>query len=356
MKELEFEERQELKEKPKDTENLGFGQIFTDYMLQMDYSPEQGWHDMRIIPFGDITMSPANVSLHYGQLIFEGLKAYKTPDNHVNLFRPLDNMNRLNRSGSRFCIPPMDAEKAVEGLAKLIEIEKDWIPEGDGCALYIRPFTIATEEFLGVRPSKTYSFFTILSPVGSYYKEGISPIKIYVEDQYVRAVRGGTGDTKCAGNYAASMISQEQANELGYSQVLWLDGVERKYIEEIGTTNAFFVIDNQVITPELNGSILPGITRDSTIKLLKHWGIDIVERKLSIDELVEAYDKGTLNEAFATGTAAVISPIGELKYKEKVMPIGDGEPGEIAMRIYDALTKIQRSEMEDPFNWVYRVV
>lgn len=355
MADLEFEKREQLKQKPTDESKLGFGKYFTDYMLQIDYIDGQGWHNPRITPYAPIEFDPATVCLHYGQLVFEGMKAYKTDDGKIVLFRPFDNISRLNQSAKRLCIPEIDVAETVKAIAELVKTEKDWVPSSSESSLYIRPFIFATEKYVGVRPSNSYTLLAILSPVGSYYPEGISPTKIYVEDEYVRAVRGGVGQTKCAGNYAASLASQEKAHKNGYTQVLWLDGVERKYIEEIGTSNAFFVIGDEIVTPKLNGSILPGITRDSTIKVLRHMGHNVFERDITIDELVAAYENGLLKEAFATGTAAVVSPIGELKYKDKVMVINDFKTGEIAQKVYDTLTGIQKCKQEDPFGWVYPI-
>jgi branched-chain amino acid aminotransferase len=342
------------KEKPQ-PERLGFGKHFTDHMFMMDYATGKGWYNPRIVPYQNISLDPAAKIFHYGQTVFEGLKAYRTKDNRILLFRPEKNMQRLNLSNDRLSIPQIDEELALEGLKKLIEIEKDWVPTAEGTSLYIRPFVISTEPALGVAPSNTYVFMIILSPVGSYYAEGIHPVKIYVEDQYVRAVPGGTGTAKTAGNYAAGLKAQEGATDKGYSQVLWLDGIERKYIEEVGSMNVFFKINGEVITPALNGSILHGITRDSMIRLLKHWGVPVVERRVSIDELYEAYNNGTFEEAFGTGTAAVISPIGELYWKEHKMAINNGETGELSKKLYDTLTGIQYGVLDDPFGWVVEV-
>lgn len=342
--------------KPKPDPNaLGFGQLFTDHMFIMDYTEGQGWHSPRIIPYGPLPLDPSIMVVHYGQATFEGLKAYKTKDGHIQLFRPYSNMERMNISNERLCIPPLDVDFAVEAIKKLVEVDQDWIPEAEGTSLYIRPFIFATDPYLGVRPSHTYYFIVILSPVGAYYPEGINPVKIYVEDNYVRAVVGGLGFTKTPANYAASLKAQEVAHEKGYTQVLWLDGVEKKYIEEVGTMNVFFKIGGVVVTPALEGSILGGITRDSTIKLLKSWGIPVEERKLSIQEVYDAHAAGKLDEAFGTGTAAVISPIGELNYEGKVISINDGKIGELSQRIYDTITGIQNGTLADPFNWIVRV-
>lgn len=344
----------EQKQKPQ-SDQLGFGRIFTDHMFIMDYSEGQGWHDPRIVPYQPITLDPACMVFHYGQTVFEGLKAYLTKDEKVLLFRPDKNMQRLNRSNERLCIPQIDEEFAVEALKQLITVDKEWIPTAEGTSLYIRPFIIATEPFLGVAPAKNYQFIIILSPVGSYYKEGISPVKIAVENEFVRAVSGGTGTAKTGGNYAASLKAQEVAGNKGYSQVLWLDGVEKKYIEEVGSMNIFFKINGEVHTPSLNGSILEGVTRNSIIQLLKHWDIPVVERKITMEEIYQAYADGLLEEAFGTGTAAVISPIGEFFWRDEKVVLNNGETGPLAKKLYDTLTGIQNGLVSDPFGWVVEV-
>ena len=342
--------------KPKpDQANLGFGQIFTDHMFIMDYEEGKGWYNPRIVPYGPLPLDPSIMVVHYGQATFEGLKAYKTADKQIQLFRPYSNMERMNISNERLCIPPLDVAFAVEAIKKLVEVDRDWIPEAAGTSLYIRPFIFATDPYLGVRPSHTYYFIVILSPVGAYYPEGINPVKIYVEDNYVRAVTGGLGFTKTPANYAASLKAQVVAQEKGYTQVLWLDGIEKKYVEEVGTMNVFFKIDGVVVTPSLEGSILSGITRDSTIQLLKHWGIPFEERKISIDEIYAAHAAGKLDEAFGTGTAAVISPIGELNYGGNIISINQGKIGELSARIYDTITGIQNGTEKDLFGWIVHV-
>jgi len=339
------------KAKP-DMENLPFGKYFSDHMFVMDYDEGKGWHDARIVPYGPIPLDPSAMVFHYAQEVFEGLKAYKTPDGHVRLFRPDKNFARLNVSNERLAIPPIDEELCLEGLKKLVELDRDWIPEQEGTSLYIRPFIIATDPYLGVRPSNSYKMMIICSPSGLYYPEGLEPVKIYVEDSYVRAVRGGTGFTKTGGNYAGSIRAQVVAHEKGYSQVLWLDGVEQKYIEEVGSMNIFFKINGEVVTPALNGSILSGITRMSTIELLKSWGVPVSEKRISIQEVADAYDNGTLEECFGTGTAAIISPVGELRWEDKVMHINNNEIGEVTQRIFDSITNIQTGRAEDKFGWV----
>jgi branched-chain amino acid aminotransferase len=351
---IEIIQSTNLKPKP-NADKIAFGKYFTDHMFVMDYSTDRGWYDPRIIPYEPITLDPAAMIFHYGQTVFEGLKAYRTTDERILLFRPEKNFSRLNLSSDRISIPAIDEEFALTCLAKLIEVEKDWVPNVKGNSLYIRPFIIATEPNLSLAPSQTYQFIIILSPVGSYYKEGIQPVGIHVEDEYTRAVRGGTGFAKTAGNYAAAYKAQDKATKEGYSQVLWLDGIEKKYIEEVGSMNVFFKINGEVITPELNGSILEGITRMSIIELLKDWGVSITERKISLEELYQAYDNGALEEAFGTGTAAVISPVGELNWGEKNMIINNREIGELSKKLYDTLTGIQTGKIEDKYNWTVEV-
>ena len=343
------------KAKPTDETKLGFGDIFTDHMFIVDYNLEKGWHDARVIPYQNISLDPSAMCLHYGQEVFEGMKAYKKQDGTINLFRPDENFKRLNQSNDRVCIPRIDEKLCLDGLKKLIETDKDWIPQSKDTALYVRPFIIATDPHLGVRPGHNYMFIIIMSPVGAYYPEGINPVKIYVETEYVRTVKGGTGVAKTAGNYSASLLAQAKAKEKHFTQVLWLDGVERKYIEEVGTMNVFFVIDGEVLTPSLEGSILPGITRKSSIELIRSWGLKVTERKIDMAEVVEAAKNGTLDEAFGTGTAAVISPIGYMQYGDVEININDGKIGPISQRLYDEITGIQSGAIEDKFGWIERV-
>ncbi len=340
-----------LKPKP-DNSSLGFGTIFTDHMFNMDYNPENGWHNPRIEPYAPIEMDPATMVLHYGQAVFEGLKAYKTDSGAVQFFRPKDNFKRLNRSCRMLCIPELDEGFVFDAMKQLVALEKDWIPGAPGTSLYIRPTIIATDPFLGIRASHTYRFFIILSPVGAYYPEGFNPVKIWVTKNHVRAVRGGIGEAKAAGNYAASLYAGEEAHKNGYTQVLWLDGVHQKYIEEVGSMNIFFVIDDELVTPVLNGSILPGITRDSVITMAKKWGIKVSEKQISIDALIDAHDSGKLQEIFGTGTAAVISPVGEMKYGERVINIDGGKVGPMANKFYKAITDIQYGRTEDAIGWI----
>ena len=338
------------KEKP-DSSALGFGKIFTDHMFIMDYSREKGWYDARIVPFENISIHPASTVLHYGSEIFEGLKAYRRADGKVQMFRPIENIRRMNNSAERLCLPQMDEDMALEILKTFVDCEQDWTPSAPGTSLYLRPFMFGNDETLGVHAVHNARFMIIASPVGSYYKEGINPVKIMIEDQDVRAVRGGTGYAKCGGNYAASNRAGERAEQKGYSQVLWLDGVERKYIEEVGAMNVMFKINGEVVTPMLSGSILPGITRKSCIEVLKSEGYKVSERLLSIDELEQAMADGTLEEAWGCGTAAVVSPIGELSYKGKVFTVNGGKIGEVTQHLYDTLTGIQWGKIEDKFGW-----
>ena len=342
------------KEKP-EASVLGFGKYFTDHMFIMDYTPDKGWHDARIVPYGPLELSPACTALHYGSEIFEGLKAYRRPDGGIQLFRPLENARRMNRSAERLCLPEFPEEMFMEALRVLIDLDKDWVPSAPNTSLYIRPFMFGNDENLGVHSVKHATFVIILSPVGSYYKEGLNPVKIMIEDQDVRAVRGGTGEAKCGGNYAASNRAGERAEKKGYSQVLWLDGVERKYIEEVGAMNVLFLINGVVVTPQLRGSILPGITRKSIIELLKSEGYPVEERLISVDELAEAMANGTLEEAFGSGAAAVVSPIGALIYKDKEYVVNGGKIGKLTQHLYDTLTGIQWGKSEDKFGWTVKL-
>lgn len=344
----------ELKSKP-DGNSLGFGAIFTDHMFVMEYDNEQGWHNARVTKYQDFSLDPAAMTLHYGQAIFEGLKAYRGEDDQIFLFRPKDNLKRMNLSATRMCMPNLDVEDAFQGLQTLLETEKEWVPKVAGASLYIRPTMIATEASLGVRPANKYLFFIILSPVGAYYPEGFNPVKIFVTDKYVRAVPGGVGNAKTAGNYAASIMAALEAQKQGYTQVLWLDAVHRKYIEEVGTMNIFFVIGDEIITPPLSGSILPGITRDSVLKLLHDWGHSVVERAITIDEVFEASQQGELHEVFGTGTAAVISPVGSLFYKGKSCSVNNGKTGKLAKRLFGDLQDIQYGRKPAPHSWVTRL-
>lgn len=346
------------KAQPADAGAHPWGSVFSDHMLLMDYADGRGWHDLRIVPYGPISLAPSAKCLHYGQEIFEGLKAYRADDGRVLLFRPERNLERLNRSCARMCMPQVDAPAVLEGIAALVDLDREWIPRGPGTSLYIRPFLVASEARLSVGRAAEYLFVTILSPVGAYYRDGLKPVRIQVEERDVRAVRGGTGTAKCGGNYAAGMRAQAEAERDGYAQVLWLDGVEGRYVEEVGAMNVFFVLDDKVVTPALNGSLLPGITRDSVIEILRGWHMEVEERAVSIEEIARAHGEGRLREAFGTGTAAVVSPIGELKWRDRQMPIG-GENGDrvgaLTQRIYDELTGIQNGSRPDARKWVREV-
>ncbi|BES64021.1 branched-chain amino acid aminotransferase [Gottschalkiaceae bacterium SANA] len=343
--------RQLLKDKP-DFSKLGFGKIFTDYMFVMDYEEGKGWIDPRIEPYGPITLDPSAMVLHYGQETFEGLKAYKADNGDIRMFRVKDNLARMNRSNDRMGMPAIDENYVFDAIKTLVDLERDWVPNLPETSLYVRPFMFAIDPFLGVRAAKQYKFMVILSPVGAYYPEGMNPTKIFVEDEYIRAALGGVGEAKTGGNYAASIKAYEKAHEAGYSQILWLDGIERKYVEEAGTSNAFFKIDGRVITAPLEGTILPGITRDSAIRIMREWGFEVDERRLSIDEVYEADRKGLLEEVFATGTAAVISPIGSLTYKGDTVTINQMNIGSLTKKLYDTITGIQYGNIEDPFEWI----
>ncbi|MBP3600324.1 MAG: branched-chain amino acid aminotransferase [Clostridia bacterium] len=343
-----------LKEKP-DSSTLGFGKIFTDHMFMMDWNSEKGWYNQRIVPFENISLHPASTVLHYGSEIFEGLKAYRRADGKVQLFRPIENIRRMNRSAERLCLPQIPEDMAMEILTTFVDMEKDWTPSAEGTSLYLRPFMFGNDETLGVHAVHNATYVIIASPVGSYYKEGINPVKIMIEDEDVRAVRGGTGYAKCGGNYAASNRAGERAERKGYSQVLWLDGVERKYIEEVGAMNVMFKIGDEIVTPMLSGSILPGITRMSCLEVLRKEGYKVSERLLSVDELGEALKNGDLKEAWGCGTAAVVSPIGELCYKDVKYPINNGEIGTVTQHLYDTLTGIQWGKIEDTFGWTKEI-
>ena len=343
------------KAKPADESKLGFGKIFTDHMFVMDYAPDKGWHDARIVPYQPFPLDPACVIFHYAQEIFEGLKAYRTADNTIQLFRPDCNGQRMQDSADRMCIPKIPVEDFVQAVKTLVEVDKDWVPHSDGASLYIRPFVFATDVGMGVHASRNYTFCVICAPSGAYYAEGINPVKIYVENDDVRAVKGGTGYTKCGGNYAASIRAGERAEEQGYAQVLWLDGVHRKYIEEVGSMNVMFKVDGKIITPGLTGSVLPGITRRSCLELLRDWGYAVEERLITAEELFDAAESGKLEEAWGTGTAAVISPIGEMGWKDKHVVVNGGEIGSLTQKLYDTLTGIQWGVEPDPYGWTVKL-
>ena len=332
-------------------DQLGFGSVFTDHMFLMDYSADKGWHDARIVPYGPITLSPAASVFHYGTEVFEGMKAYRRPDGKVQLFRPWENMKRLNRSCERLGLPQVNEEDALEAVKALVALDQRWVPSEEGTSLYIRPFLYGTDPTLALHGVHEATFAVILSPSGSYFKDGLQPVPIMVETEDVRAVRGGTGEAKCGGNYGAANRAGERAEAKGYSQVLWLDGVERKYVEEGGGMNVMFKINGTVVTPALTGSILRGITRKSAIELLKSWGEPVEERLIPVDELFQAAKDGTLEEAWCIGTAAVISPIGELSWNGESYQINGGKIGETSQKLYDQLTGIQWGKLPDPFGW-----
>ncbi|MDL2218208.1 branched-chain amino acid aminotransferase [Christensenellaceae bacterium OttesenSCG-928-M15] len=341
--------------KPQDETSLGFGKKFSDHMFVMDYAEGKGWFNERIVPYGPFSIDPASPVLHYGQEIFEGLKAYRSANNDILLFRPRDNALRMNRSAERMCMPPIDPDEHVEAIKAIVDCERDWVPSNEGTSLYLRPTMIADGSELGVHAAHKYIHYIICSPSGAYYKNGLAPISIYVEDKYVRAVKGGTGFAKTGGNYASSMLAALEAEKKGFDQVLWLDGMERKYVEEVGAMNMMFIIDDVLVTAALEGSILAGVTRMSILQLARDMGIKVEERQLSIDELMKAGKSGALKEAFGTGTAAVISPVGKLTFKEETITVNNGEIGSLTQKFYDTLTGIQTGKLEDKYGWVVKV-
>lgn len=351
---IKVEKTKNPKEKP-DQSNLGFGNYMTDHMFLMNYDGDQGWHDARIVKYAPLEIEPNAVALHYAQETFEGLKAYRKADGSVQLFRPDMNAKRMINSNRRLCMPEVPEDVFIEAVKKLVEVDKDWVPSEENTSLYIRPFMFTNEGMLGLHTSKHFLFCIILSPVGAYYESGLDPVDIVVEENYVRAVKGGTGFTKCGGNYAASALAQKEAEDKGYTQVLWLDGVERKYVEEVGSMNIMFKINGEVYTAPLEGSVLPGVTRDSIIHILKDWGIPVHEEHIAIDDLMKWGKTGELEEIFGTGTAAVISPVKTLAYKGDSVTVNDGKTGELTQRLYDELTDIQWGRKEDQYNWTVPV-
>jgi branched-chain amino acid aminotransferase, group II len=343
------------KAKPADESKLGFGKIFTDHMFLMDYTKGKGWHDARIVPYQSFSLDPACVVFHYAQEIFEGMKAYRTADNKIQLFRPDCNAQRMQDSADRLCIPQVPVDDYIQAVKALVEVDKDWVPHSDGASLYIRPFTFATDVGLGVHASPTYTFCIICAPSGAYYAEGINPVKIYVEDKFIRAAPGLTGFTKCGGNYAASIKAGEMAEEQGFAQVLWLDGVEKKYVEEVGSMNIMFKIDGKVYTAACVGTVLPGVTRRSCIELLRDWGYEVVEGKLAIADIMKASREGKLEEVFGTGTAAVVSPVKELDWENEKALIGDGKIGPVTQKLYDTMTGMQWGKIPDTKGWIVPV-
>ena len=355
MEEIKITRAATLKEKP-DSSKLVFGRNMTDHMFIVDYDAGQGWHDPRIVPYGPLMIDPAAKVLHYAEEIFEGLKAYRTEDGSIQLFRVMDNIQRMNDSAARLCMPQIPPELALQGIVELVKLEQDWVPSEKDTSLYIRPFMIGLDAALGVHSSHHVQYIVVVCPVGAYYPEGLNPVKIYIEDEDVRAVKGGTGIAKTGGNYAASLRAGNRAEEKGYTQVLWLDGVHRKYIEEVGAMNVMFKVNGKILTPDLNGSVLPGITRRSCIQLLKDWGYEVEERRISAQELFEAAANGTLEEAWGTGTAAVISPIGELAEGNQKVIINNNQIGPVTQKLYDELTGIQWGRVADPHNWITKIV
>ncbi len=343
------------KPKPADESKLVFGRAFSDHMLCWDYKEGKGWHNPRIEPYAPISLDPAALVLHYGQEVFEGLKAYRAGGGAIHMFRPQANIARMNRSCQRVCIPTMPEAEALEHMLEFIRVEQEWIPHSPGTSLYIRPTVIATEAALGVKVSTDYLFYVIVCPVGPYYPEGFNPVKIYVEEKYIRAAPGGLGEAKTSANYVASLLAAEEAHAKGYTQVLWLDACDKKSIEEVGTMNIFFVIGDEIITAPLGGSILPGVTRDSVIQLCQSWGLKVAERKLTIDEVIAAQKSGQLKEAFGSGTAAVVSPVADISYKGQSYQVADGQTGPLAHKLYDEITGIQLGARPDPFGWVVKV-
>ena len=343
------------KQKPQDETKLGFGKIFTDHMFLMDYTAGEGWHDPRIVPYGPLPMDPATTVFHYAQEIFEGMKAYRTADGSVQLFRPDCNASRMQDSADRLCIPKIPVEDFVQAVEAIVDIDRDWVPHTDGASLYIRPFVFATDVGLGVHASRHYLFVIICSPSGAYYAEGLDPVRIYVEDEYIRAAPGLTGFTKCGGNYAASIKAGEMAEEQGFAQVLWLDGVEKKYVEEVGSMNIMFKIDGKIYTAPCTGTVLPGVTRRSIIELLRDWGYEVCEEHVAIADIMKAGHDGKLEEVFGTGTAAVVSPVKELDWKGDKVFISDGKIGELTQKLYDTLTGIQWGKIPDTKGWIVPV-
>ena len=347
------------KPRPADETKLGFAKYFTDHMFVMDYDEGQGWHDGRIVPHAPFLIEPASAVLHYAQMMFEGMKAYRCPDGSIQLFRPDMNIARMARTNERMCIPELPGDLFLAAVRALIHEDMDWVPSAPGTALYIRPFIFGDEVSFSVLPAEHYKFMIILSPVGSYYAAndgGLTTTRIYVQDEYIRAARGGTGFAKCGGNYGGAMRASLDAMKYDCKDVLWLDAAENKYVEEIGTSNAFFRIADEVITaPLTSGTILPGITRNSVLALLRKWGVNVSERKLSIDEIVEASKNGTLQEIFASGTAAVISPIGWLNYKGTDVQVADGKVGPVALKLYNTLYGMQTGTVADDMGWTVKL-
>ena len=338
------------------TQDLGFCVHFANRMFTQHYNGGRGWHDAKIEPYAPIALPPAAAVFHYAQLIFEGLKAYRRPDGHINLFRPMENMRRFNNSARRMAMATVDEEEHLEAICRLIEIEQAWVPSTPDATLYIRPTLIATDDALGVHASSSYIHFVIISPVGPYFKEGFNPVPVYITDQYARAVRGGVGEAKTGGNYAASLYAGEEARKKGYSQVLWLDALERRWVEEVGAMNICFVYDgHRIVTPPLTGSILPGITRKSVIELGRHLGYEVAEEMVDVNQMLEDVKRGHITEVFGCGTAAVIAPVGKLGFHDESIVINNSQPGPVARHLYQQLTDIQFGRIPDPFGWTYTI-
>ena len=340
------------KPRPSDESQLGFGKLFTDRMLVMEYAAGRGWHSASIQPYGPFSLDPACAVLHYGQEIFEGLKAFRRDDGSIALFRAIDNVRRFNRSAVRMCMPEVDEQFFLDAIRQLVRLEADWVPRSPGTSMYIRPTMIATDPYLGVKPSDTYLCYVILSPVGAYYKGGFSPVKIWISDEYVRVALGGTGEAKTGGNYAASLKASMEAASHGFDQVLWLDAEQRRYVEEVGSMNICFVIDGKVVTSPLRGTILDGVTRRSILALVRDLGLEVEERALSVDEIFADIEHGRMTEAFGTGTAAVVSPVGQFTYHHHTAAVGNGQAGPLTLKLYDLLTGIQYGRVPDPHGWV----
>ncbi len=348
---IAIEKTKQSKLSQTDFTNLEFGAVYSDHMFVMDYKDKQ-WGGLKIVPFQNISMSPATSVLHYGQTIFEGLKAYRADNGDILLFRPLDHHKRLNKSAKRLCMPELDENAYLEGITELIKLDREWIPNQPGCSLYLRPFMYAADEFIGVKPSSTYKFIVFTSPVAGYYK---GTVKVIIETEYVRAAEGGTGFTKSGGNYAASLLPAKLAAEKGYQQIMWTDSKEHKYFEESGTMNLMFIIGDTLVTPPLSSSILAGITRDSILTLAKDWGVKVEERRVSVDEVVKAYENGTLKDAFGTGTAATITQISTINYKGTDLVLPGEDTRELSNKLNKALNDIKLGKAEDKFGWIYRI-
>lgn len=328
-----------------------FGAYFTDHMFLMNYKTGKGWHDHRIVPFGPVPMHPSASAIQYGQSIFDGYKAYRCEDGMVRLFRPHAHIDRINKSTARMCMPAVDPQELINAMVQLVDLDRDWIPHQKGKALYVRQTMIGTEGFMAVRPANEYLFMLFLSPVGNYYAEGVNPVKILVSDTYVRAARGGIGAAKAAANYGASLLATEDAKRKGYTQVLWLDSVERRFIEEVGTMNIMLKIGNEIVTPPLSDSILPGVTRLSALQLMREWGLTVSERQVDINDLIAGVRSGLVDEVWGVGTAAVVSPVGQLSYRDETVVVGGGKTGAVTQRLYDSVTRLHTMGGDDPYGW-----